>query len=727
MIDLEGIPLPEGAPEPGTCVRIERPEPGFARIVLDPPHRDGYAVFDAPLLRDLDLAVTEIEGDRSIRGLVFTGRDPLSFAAGADIDTIAAIQDPKLAERFVREGQALFQRIYRLGRMAEGTVRTVAAVGGPVAGGACELALACDRIVLADHPRSRIGLPEVLLGIYPAWGGSQRLPRRIGVPAALSSILAGTLHRPRKALKLGLVDRLAKPEVIERVATDVAMSRERCAYRGRTFSSKVLVDWNPLATFTIGRMARRTVLQKTGGHMPAPLAVLPLVVDAPSTSLEDGLDREARGVLPLTSSPVAANLIGLHQASEDAKALGREDARDFQRAAVVGAGIMGGGIAGLMAERGLSVRLRDLDRKQLDAALADQQAVIGKKRKLRRMEAHEADAAIDRLEVTVDPVGFDGCDLAIEAVAERLNVKQAVLGEMAQLLPDDAVLATNTSSLSVDAIAAGLPGPERVVGMHFFNPVRRMPLVEIVRGSETSDETVARIAKLCVRLRKTPIVTADVPGFLVNRLLGPYMDEALRLVARGTDPRKVDDALVRFGMPMGPLALVDEVGLDIAAHAGAALFEGYGARMQPSDYLAPLIAEHELGKKTGRGIYLWSREEGRPKNVGVNPRLGSFPGADLADDEIVDRCVLAMVNEAARALDQEVVTSARVLDLGMVFGTGFAPFRGGPLRYADTRGLADVRARLEVLSTAAGCEVRERFEPARLLARLASENATFHD
>jgi len=399
MIDLDGLPLPEGAPEAGSCVRLERPEEGLAVLVLDPPHRASYAVFDVPLLTDLDAAIEELEHDTALRGLVITGREPLSFAAGADVETIAAVQDPELAGKFVRSGQALFQRIHRLGKEGGGKLNTVAAVGGPVPGGACELALACDRIVLADHPKSRIGLPEVLLGIYPAWGGSQRLPRRIGVPAALGSILAGTLHRAFKAKKLGLVDRLAKPEYLVRVSSEIALGRMKCPRKRRKGWERLLIDRNPLAGAVIAHQATKTVMQKTGGHYPAPLAVLPLVVSAPRTSLATGLADEAQRVLPLTASPVAANLIQIFLSSEEAKKLGKldEGQAPIERAAVIGAGVMGGGIAGLMAEKGLPVRLRDLDRAQVDAALVDQQQTIRKKLQRRRLERHQANAAIDRL------------------------------------------------------------------------------------------------------------------------------------------------------------------------------------------------------------------------------------------------------------------------------------------------------------------------------------------
>jgi len=735
VIDLVGLPVPKDAPEPGACIRLERPEDGLVVLILDPPHRAKYPVFDVPLLMDLDAALEELAQDRELKGLVVAGRDPLTFAAGADVETIAEVDDPVLAKRFAHEGQQLFHRLFRLGRGGGGKVVTVAAVGGPVPGGACEIALACDRIVLADHDKTRIGLPEVLLGIFPAWGGSQRLPRRIGIAPALGAILTGKLYKPRQAYKLGLVDRLTKPEYLLRIAGDIALGRAKCPRRGSRGLKKLLVDKNPLAGAFIAHQARKGVLKQTKGHYPAPLAVLPLVIRAPRLSIDRGLEAEVEGVLPLSTSPIAKNLIQLFLASESAKRLARlpdgTEVAGIGRAAVIGAGVMGGGIAGLLAQKGIDTRLRDLDRGQLDNAVREHQKSMERKRKRRRLTAAQANGAIDRLEVTTEAVGFGRCEIVIEAVAEKLEIKRAVFGELAELLPDDAILATNTSSLSVGDIAATIPHPERVVGMHFFNPVPLMPLVEIVRGPQTSDEVVARTAQLAVSLGKTPVVTADVAGFLVNRVLGPYLDEAVRMVATGLDPRSIDDAIERFGMPMGPCALIDEVGLDIAVHAAGSLFAAYGERMHPSDYLQPLVEAGQLGKKTGGGMYLWRPgKNGRPKNSGRNPKLGSRSGKSLPDEVIVDRLVLAMVNEAARCIADEVVASPSELDLATVFGTGFAPFRGGVLRYADTRGLAEIVERLREIHSSPELleegDRRPRFEPAPNLVELAKSGGGFH-
>lgn len=737
MLDLSGLPVPEGAPPEGSCVRVERPEPGVAVVVLDPPHRPKLAVLDLPVMRDLAAVLDGLASESDLEAIVFTGREPLSFAGGADVEAIAGIEDASMATRLARLGQQVFDKVEGLGRHASGGLRTVAAVGGPVPGGACELSLACDRIVLADDPRTRIGLPETKLGILPGWGGCQRLPRRIGVPGALGAILAGKLYPPRKALELGIVDRIVAPERLVPVAIDVALGRRSCKRRAR--GAKLwLVDKNPLAAAVIARQSREQVLSATRGRpfYPGPLEAAKLVVAAPRTSLQAGLEAEARALGELAVSPTCKSLVSLFFRSEEAKKLGRlpsgERARRVERGAVVGAGVMGGAIASLMAERGMRTRLIDLARPAVDAALVAHQREIARKQKRRRLQRHEAAAALDRLRAGTALEGLGRCELAVEAVAERLDVKGKVLAAIADAAGPDAILATNTSSLSVDAMANELPGPERVVGVHFFNPVRKMPLVEIVRGAATDDEVVARACRFALDLGKTPVVTKDVAGFLVNRLLGPYLDEAVRLYEAGADPRVVDDIALDFGMPMGPFELLDEVGLDIAAHAAVSLHEAYGVRMTPSRVLAELVDAGELGKKTGLGLYRWSKDKkGRPRRGELNPRLRLVrEGATPAPDVVTDRLVLSMVNEAARCLEEEVVAGPAELDLATVFGMGFAPFRGGLLRYADARGTADVRdalARLVDDAAVSGREGgREKFTPAALLEDRARAGRAFH-
>lgn len=723
MMDISGLPLPANAPEPGLCVRVERPEPGLAVVVLDPPHRK-LAVLDLPLMRDLDAVLDELETSPDLRGVVFTGREPLSFAAGADIDAIEGVRDAALAARTIRLGQALFGRIESLGRRG---VMTVAAVGGPVPGGACELSLACKRVILADDPKSRIGLPETKLGILPAWGGSQRLPRRIGVPAALGAILAGTLYPAKPAYKKGLVDRLTPPEYLVRVACEIAMGRTRCQRRDRG-AWRYLVDRNPVALWIIERQAQKEIQRKTRGHYPAAAAAAKLVAWAPLTRLERGLASEAHEASQLAVTDVSKNLVGIFKLMEGAKRLGKDAEGQapapIEHGAVCGAGVMGGAIASSMAEKGIATRLFDISPAGLDAAQGAHRADLARKRKRRRLQPHEERAAIDRLDTTSELIGFGRTQLMVEAVAERMEVKRKVFADFAAALPDDAILATNTSSLSVTEIAEGVPNPERIVGLHFFNPVKKMPLVEIVRGAETSDSTVTRTAALALRLGKTPVIVKDVAGFLVNRLLGPYLDESLRLYAAGVAPERLERVALDFGMPMGPLRLLDEVGLDIASHAAASLHAAYGERMTPCTVIQPLLDVGHLGKKTGDGFYV---------HLSFAPRATPKLSSDLArlapptskheeflnDEEILDRMILPMLAEAYRCLEEDVVESRDALDLATVFGMGFPPFRGGLLRWAATLGPDELVRRMNhcasAIATAPSPERRERFEVPALM------------
>lgn len=736
MIDLTGLPTPPNAPPVGTCVRIERPEAGLVRLVLDPPHRS-MPVFDQPLLRDLDLALAEVERDPAVKGLVITGRDTKTFAAGADIDAIAALTDRAIVERVVGVGQELFARLDALGSTRPGFT-SVAAIGGPAAGGACELALACSLVLLADTKETRLGLPETMLGILPGWGGTTRLPRRIGLTRALDAILTGKLYAPREALRAGLADRTCAAEDLLRIAGDIALQRLPLARRSRGWR-RFLVDGNPLASAFIASVARKQVLARTRGKYPAPLRALDIAARAGRTSTTASFRAEREAVAELATGPVCKNLIRIFELSEAAKKQkllpDGTSAKSAARVGVLGAGVMGRAIASSAAERGAWTRLFDIVPAALDTALREHRSDIDARLKRRRLQKHEAERAIDRLDVTATLVGFSGCDLVIEAVAERLDVKRKVFADLARTLRADAILATNTSSLSVDAIAEGIPHPERVVGLHFFNPVKKMPLVEIVRGPRTSTEVVARCAAFALALGKTPVVTTDCAGFLVNRLLGPYLDESLRLFAGGVEPVRLDRALRDFGMPMGPLELLDEVGFDIAQHAARSLHEAYGVRMTPSHVLDTPVAEKRLGKKTMRGFYEHSDDrKSKPTiaaDVGRFIPSGSPRVTETSAEALAERAVLAMLAEAARALEERVVASARELDLATVFGMGFAPFRGGLLAWADTLGAREIVTRLEALQRepdiAARQGGRERFEPNALLCALARDGRRFHD
>ncbi|MBK9384670.1 MAG: enoyl-CoA hydratase/isomerase family protein [Planctomycetes bacterium] len=702
------MPLAADAPAEGACVKLEFPEAGLAVLVLDPPHRS-LAVLDVPLLRDLALRVGELEARRDLRGLVITGRSAREFAAGADLEALEALRTPADVESSVRWVHALFARIAAL------PLRKIAAVGGAVPGGAYELSLCCDAILATDAPETRIGLPETQLGILPGWGGADRLPRRVGVATALEAILSGKLYPAAQAQKLGLVDRLCARENLRAIGAHLALGRERLPRRSRGWKGWLL-DKNPLVGNFLARAAKRAVLAKTHGHYPAPLAVIPVISSAPYTPLSRMAAREAAAVTPLITGSVAKNLIAIFRSSEESKRLARKlSGPPLERAAVIGAGVMGAGIARLLAEKQIRTRLCDLAPEALDRALLEHRDEVKKKLAQRRLSRSEADAAIDALDAVRGTHGLARCQLAIEAVAEKLEVKRKVFQGLAAQMPADALLATNTSSLSVDAIAEGVPHPERVLGLHFFNPVKAMPLVEVVRGSRTSEESALRAAALVVKLGKTPVLVRDVPGFLVNRVLGPYLDEAVRLLELGADVARVDAALVRFGMPMGPYALLDEIGLDIAGHAGDSLALGYGARMATSQALKKLVTPQRLGKKSGFGLYRHERGKKPVPAEDLASLRTSDAAASWSDEQIVDRLILPLVNECWRCLAEQVVASERELDLALIFGTGFAPFRGGPLRYAASVGVELVRKKLEALAGAPDVAARgagaERFAP----------------
>ncbi len=735
MIDITGLPSPKNAPPVGTCVRIERPEAGLARLVLDPPHRT-MPVFDLPLLRDLDLALDAVEKDASVKGLVITGRDTKTFAAGADIDAIAALTDPATVGRVIAIGQGLFERIDALGA-SRPQFTSVAAIGGAAPGGACELALACSFVILCDNESTRIGLPETMLGILPGWGGTTRLPRRIGLASALEAILSGKLYSPREALRSGLVDRLCAPEDLLRIAGDVALRRTRLERRSRGIK-RFLVDGNPVANAFIASAARKQVLARTHGHYPAPLRAIEVAARAIRSSTRASFEAEREAAQDLATGPISKNLIRIFELSESAKKLkllpNGESAAAPSRVGVLGAGVMGRAIASSAADRGAWTRLFDIVPAALDTALLEHRTDVESRSRKRKLQKSAAERAIDRLDVTSTLVGFTHCDLVVEAVAERLDVKRKVFLDLARQMQSGAILATNTSSLSVDAIAEGVPNPERVVGLHFFNPVKRMPLVEIVRGKRTSPEVVARCAAFALALGKTPVVTADCAGFLVNRLLGPYLDESLRLFAAGVDPVRLDGALRDFGMPMGPLELLDEVGFDIAQHAAKSLHAAYGARMTPSTVLDLPVSEKRLGKKTKQGFYVHSDDRKvKPKLASDVARFvpaGTLRAGSMSDEHIVERALFAMLAEAARALEERVVASPRELDLATIFGMGFAPFRGGLLAWADTLGTRAIAARLEAIAREPDVAARtggpERFQACGLLSRLAREDAKFH-
>jgi 3-hydroxyacyl-CoA dehydrogenase / enoyl-CoA hydratase / 3-hydroxybutyryl-CoA epimerase len=704
--------------EDQAALTLEISGDGVAWLVFDRPDAR-LNILSSGVMARLNGLLDEIDSgirDGRVTAVVVRSGKDGSFIAGADVREIAGVTDAATARQGAELGQQVFLRLDRL------PVPTVAAVDGICLGGGTELILACDARIASDRPETKIGLPEVRLGIIPGWGGTTRLPRVIGLSDALGMILTGTNVSARKAQRIGLISERMHAGVLYDRARALAL--ELAAGKHLHETKKPLVkralDGTPIGRRVVFRQARKQVLKETQGNYPAPLAALDVVRRSRKLSLEDALAVEAEAVGRLAVGDVAHNLTHVFHLLEAAKKAGPSvAARPTDRVAVLGAGVMGGGIAQLLAYRGVEVRLKDINADALGLGLRHARQMFERLQRRGRLERRDVQRHMDAIAPTLEYSGFATVDVVIEAVVERMEVKQQVLRETEAHVREGCVLTTNTSSLSVSEMQRALQRPADFAGMHFFNPVHRMPLVEVIRGEATSDEALATVIALTRRLDKTPVVVRDGPGFLVNRILAPYLNEAAWLLAEGAAIEQVDRTLRRFGMPMGPYRLLDEVGLDVARHAGAVMTEAFGERLQPPAPMTALAQTDLLGRKGGRGFYRY--EDGREKGVNedIYARLAdSIPARrrEVDEQDILDRTLLVMVNEAARVLEDGIVETPGEVDLAMITGTGFPPFRGGLLRWADSVGMETVRQKLQELEVLHG----SRFAPADLILEQSS-------
>jgi 3-hydroxyacyl-CoA dehydrogenase/enoyl-CoA hydratase/3-hydroxybutyryl-CoA epimerase len=704
-------------------------EKGVAWITFDDPERKVNVLSESVLTRlsELLTEVRDLASRSKVRVVVLCSAKS-GFIAGADVTAIEAIEDPAVGAEGSRSGQRVFGSLNDLG------VPSVAAIHGICLGGGVEVSLACSHRIASDSPATKMGLPEVLFGILPAWGGTTRLPRLVGLEAALDLLLSGRQISSSSARRMGLVDEVVPADLFRQKVAAFAESvatKPRKTSRVRRPLLKRFKDGTPPGRWLVHYFAKKMVMRRTGGHYPAHLKILEVVTRSTNKPLAKALEIEAKAAGELVVSSVCKNLIHVFHLREEArKGTGVDDDTvepgSVEYLAVLGAGVMGGGIAQLAAHRGIHVRMKDIRHEAVASGLQHAGQLfrgLVKRRKLRRREADQ------RMALISGGLGYEGFkrqDLVVEAVVEKMDIKRIVLRETENAVGKACVLATNTSSLSVDEMASALARPDNFVGMHFFNPVHRMPLVEVVRGAQSSDHAVATTYKLVVTLGKVPVVTNDGPGFLVNRILGPYMNEAGFLLADGASVEAVDRAAKHFGMPMGPLRLVDEVGIDISTHAGQSLHEALGDRLSPSPPLVALSESGRLGKKGGLGFYRYEKNKEKGVDPGIYTLLSeAVPGvrATFDEREIRGRLVLAMVNEAARVLEEGIVRRASDVDLAMIMGTGFPPFRGGLLRFADTVHTRTILSRLEEFEGQCGA----RFAPADLIRRLALENRGFYE
>jgi 3-hydroxyacyl-CoA dehydrogenase/enoyl-CoA hydratase/3-hydroxybutyryl-CoA epimerase len=657
--------------------RLEVDADGVAWLLFD--RQGGSAnTLGRSVMEELDARLADIERARP-RAVVVASAKEGGFIAGADINEFTALDDEQQAYALVRAGQGVLDRLEAL------PCPTVAAIHGFALGGGLELALACRYRVAADDDRLALGLPEVMLGIHPGFGGTVRAPRLVGAPAALDMMLTGRNVRAAAARRLGLVDRLVPPGRLREEAKALALAAPR---RHRPRLGLRLLALPGMRGLVAGRVRREVAKRARQEHYPAPFAIVDLW-ESRGAAGAAAYEAEARSIARLFLTPTSRNLVRVFFLQERLKSLGSGTARSFERVHVVGAGLMGGDIAAWCAWRGLTVTLQDREERFVAAAVQRARAFFD--RKCRRPRQAEACAA--RLAADVAGRGVATADVVIEAIFEDANAKRALYRSLEASLKPGALLATNTSSLMLEDLARDLADPSRLVGLHFFNPVAKMMLVEIVQGASTSDAAASDAAAFARRLDRLPLPCRSAPGFAVNRVLMPYMSEAMHAAAEGIPLATIDRAATDFGMPMGPVELADTVGLDVALHVGRILAAASG-RDAPLG-LEPLVAAGRLGRKTGGGLYEW--RDGRA----VKPPAGPVP-ADLQD-----RLVLQYLNEAVACLRERVVAGADLLDAGLIFGTGFAPFRGGPLHYARERGVAEVVRRLAELERRYG----PRFRP----------------
>ncbi len=700
---------------------LEVGEDGLATLVFDLPGKK-VNIFSEEVLNDLEKTIPELAAHDDIACLVLISGKPGSFVAGADVNMIAEVTDPARAE----EGSVLGHRIFAAWEALP--FPTVAAIRGVCLGGGTELALASTFIVASDRGDTRVGLPETQLGIIPAWGGSTRLPRRVGIANALDIILAGKSVRGRKALKIGLVDALVPDEEFLAHVREFAVAHRDGKRHSNPASDLkgMLLEKNPLGRKVMFDQARKQTLAKTRGHYPAPLRAIEVIRTGIDKGMAAGFAAEERAAGELATSAIAKNLIHVFNLMEANKRQPLPEGakpHEVAEVAVLGAGVMGGGIAQLVAAKAdLPVRLKDIGPDPLALGMEHAAKLFEKQVKRRRLKRFEARRKMALLRPTLDYSGFARADLVIEAVIEKLEIKQKVFAEVGEQVRPHAILASNTSSLPIDEIARDTSQPERVVGMHFFNPVHRMPLIEVITGKRTSADAAASIVAFSRKLGKTPVVVKDGPGFLVNRILTFTMSEALWLFDGGCETDELDRLMTGWGLPMGPMTLIDEVGIDVAVKVAHILTDAFPDRLSMPDWFDRLVEEGRLGAKNGLGFYRYEKGKRTTPDPAVRELVGARrPSTPPSDSEIVDRLTLPMVNEAARCLEEGIASSAADVDLAMILGTGFPPFRGGLCRWADTQGAGEMRSAMERLAATDG----ERFLPSDAFLAIAEKGGFY--
>jgi 3-hydroxyacyl-CoA dehydrogenase/enoyl-CoA hydratase/3-hydroxybutyryl-CoA epimerase len=701
-----------------STVKLEKRSDGVGMIFFDTPDSK-VNILSRSLFDEFSAVLDEVERDDAIRACVLASGKPGTFIAGANLVELRGIDNQRDGAAFSANGQRLLDRI------ATGRKPFVAAIDGPALGGGLEVALACHYIVASDSPKTVLALPEVMLGLLPGGGGTQRLPRRVGLPEALPLMLTGKRLRPKRALRMGLVDAVTSPGGIAETAARAAVLVAEGKLRRRKPKRSLVNRWleRPPLRAIVFRQARAQVARRTRGNYPAPPCIIDCVETGWSRGMKAGLERESQLFGELTAGPVAKNLIGLFDAmNEMKKPAGDAEPRSVRRLGVLGGGFMGSGIAAVSVPL-MPVTVKDISDEVLAKCAASVKEGLDRRVRSRAISRFDRDRQMARLHLSTEDTDLAHADLIVEAVFEDLELKRKILAATEEVIEPETVFASNTSALPITEIAAKARHPERVLGMHYFSPVPKMPLLEIIVTDTTADWALATAREIGIRQGKTVIVVRDGPGFYTSRILSPYLGEAIILLEQGARVEQIDRALKDFGYPVGPMALLDEVGIDVAAHVARNFGALYAHRgLGGSEAFGRLHEAGFAGRKNKRGFYRYDgpkKGKGKQVNEEVYAVVGGAPRRTFPAEEIVSRLALLMVNEAAYCLQEEVIASERDGDVGAILGLGFPPFRGGPFAYVRAEGARSIVERMERLRDAHG----PRFQPAPLLRDLVQSGA----
>ncbi len=699
---------------------LTRREDGIAVLTMDVPG-ESVNTLRAEFSTEINELLTEIKSDSSIKGLVIISGKKDSFIAGADIGMLDKCKTAEDAKTLSQQGHQVFFDLENL------PFPVIAAIHGSCLGGGLELAMACHQRICSDDAKTALGLPEVQLGLLPGGGGTQRLPRLVGIASALDMMLTGKQLRPKQAKKLGIVSEVVPNSILLEAAIKLAKSGHKKPKPVKQSLVNRILEATPVGRNIMFDQAAKQVQRKTQGNYPAPNKIIDCVRVGMSKGIHAGLEVEASHFSDLVMTKESAALRSLFFATtEMKKEAGEANSITVKKAVVLGGGLMGGGIASVTSTKAkVPVRVKDINDQGLSNALSYAYKLLDKKVKRRHMTANVRDNTMALMTTTTEYKGVKDADIVVEAVFEDLSLKHQMVKDIERECNHDTIFASNTSSLPIGQIAEAAERPENVIGLHYFSPVDKMPLVEVIAHEKTSAETIATTVSFARKQGKTPIVVKDGAGFYVNRILALYMNEAAQVLLEGQRIEHLDKSLVKFGFPVGPMTLLDEVGIDVGAKISPILEKELGERFVAPQAFDKLLDDGRKGRKNDKGFYLYGKQAKKGKkqvDESVYSLFGLTPKPNKDAKKLSERCVVQMLNEAVRCLDEGIIACPRDGDIGAIFGIGFPPFLGGPFRYMDELGAKALVGTLQKYQTQFG----DRFAPCDLLVKMAEEESRFY-